>query len=118
MDNIDKLIPVSNIIDEDEDGNPIYGDRIYVDLHKHIELVQKDGTTYKGKINTKRIKCKDLDGSNFYSFVHETDDGRWFDRCGKPIDKPKNLVTREPKEEEDVWPEVNLKQKENPTSEI
>ena len=105
--------------EEDEDKDSFkYIDRMYGGLFGYQSLQQKDGTTYKGKINTKRIKCKDLDGSNFYSFVHETDDGRWFDRCGKPIDKPKNLVTREPKEEDDTWQEVNLKQKENPTNEL
>ena len=26
--------------------------------------------------------------------VHCTADNRWFDRCGMPIDKPKNLITR------------------------
>ena len=69
MDSMDKLIPVSNIIDEDENGNPIYGDRIYQDLHKHIELVQKDGTTYNGKINTKRRPIFIYADQKYYVFI-------------------------------------------------
>ena len=30
-----------------------------------------------------------MDGNNFRSYAYETQDGRWFDRAGMPIDKPK-----------------------------
>jgi len=65
-------------------------DRIYQDMYGHLELVNKDFTTYKGKINKRSIKLKD--GS--LSYVHVTADQRWFDRQGMPIDRPKNLITR------------------------
>ena len=50
----------------------------------------KDGTTYKGRIDKRSIKLKD----GTLGMVHCTADNRWFDRCGMPIDKPKNLITR------------------------
>jgi len=65
-------------------------DRIYQDMYGNIELVNKDFTTYKGKINKRSIKLKD--GS--LSYVHVTADQRWFDKQGMPIDRPKNLITR------------------------
>ena len=71
-------------------------DRIYQDMYGHLELVNKDFTIYKGKINKRSIKLKD--GS--LSYVHVTADQRWFDRQGMPIDKPKNLITRNDKEED------------------
>ena len=70
-------------------------DRIYQDLHGHLTLVNKDFTTYKGKITTRTIRC---DG--YTSIVHTTNDGRWFDRAGMPISKPKNLITRNDNEED------------------
>ena len=69
-------------------------DRIYQDLHGHLTVVNKDFTTYKGKINKRSIKLKD--GS--LSYVHVTDDQRWFNRQGMPIDIPKNLITRKDNE--------------------
>lgn len=68
-------------------------DRIYL-IWKTLELVNKDNSIYKGKIHTRAITCQDVAGANFRSYVYETADGRWFDRAGLPIDKPKNLVTR------------------------
>ena len=65
-------------------------DRIYQDMYGNIKLVNKDFTTYKGKINKRSIKLKD--GS--LSYVHVTADQRWFDKQGMPIDRPKNLITR------------------------
>ena len=65
-------------------------DRIYQDMYGHLELVNKDFTTYKGKINKRSIKLKD--GS--LSYVHVTADLRWFNKQGMPIDRPKNLITR------------------------
>ena len=64
---------------------------------ENIDVIkQYDGTIYKGKINKRSIKLKD--GS--LSYVHVTADQRWFDRQGMPIDKPKNLITRNDKEED------------------
>ena len=64
-------------------------DRIYGNIYKQLNLIQKNGTEYKGKINTRSIKLKD----GTLSYVRVTTDNRWFDSCGMPIDKPNNLVT-------------------------
>ena len=82
------IIPESNKI-----GDKIR-DRIYQDLYKNMELINKDGSVYTGKITKRTITCK-----GYTSFVHTTADGRWFNKAGMPIDKPKNLITR--KEQED-----------------
>jgi hypothetical protein len=71
------------------------GDRLYQNLYGTMELVNKDGSIYKGKIDTRSIKLSD--GS--LSYVHLTGDNRWFDRVGMPINKPTNLVTRDKKDE-------------------
>lgn len=75
---------------------PIYSnlgaDRIYGGINGKIELVNQDGSTYRGKIDKKRITVKGIDGNNFFSYVYESADGRWFDRAGLPISKPSNLV--------------------------
>ena len=91
---------ISNIYGEDENGDPIFIDRIYGDK-TNMRLIQKDGTTYTGTLNKRRIFVKGLDGDNFTSHVYETADGRWFDRSGMPIDKPKNLDTRKKQEDEE-----------------
>ena len=86
------VIPISNQYGEDENGTPIYIDRMYGSLHKTHRLVQKDGTEYKGKIFKKKrlIERKSMLGekNNFYSVCYVTDDGRWFDNSGMPIDPP------------------------------
>ena len=82
------IIPESNKI-----GDKII-DRIYQDLYKNMELINKDGSVYTGKITKRTITC-----IGYTSFVHTTADGRWFNKAGMPIDKPKNLITR--KEQED-----------------
>jgi len=84
---------VSNIRGEDEKGEPIFIDRIYGADHT-LRLIQKDGKLYEGAINKRRISVKGISGSNFFSHVYETADGRWFDRAGLPIDKPSNLVNK------------------------
>ena len=66
-------------------------DRIYQDLYGTLELVNKDSTTYKGKINKRSIKLKD----SSLSYVHVTADQRWFNKQGMPIDKPKKLYKDE-----------------------
>ena len=83
------IIPESNKV-----GDEVI-DRIYQDLYKHMELVNKDGTTYTGKIIKRTIKCE-----GYTSYVHTTADGRWFDRAGMPIDKPKNLIIRKDQEDD------------------
>lgn len=66
-------------------------DRIYM-IWNTPELVNKDNSIYKGKINTRAITCQDVQGNNFRSYVYCTADDRWFDRAGLPIEKPTNLV--------------------------
>ena len=53
----------------------------------------KDYTTYKGGISKKALTVKGVDGIAFRSYCYVTDDKRWFDRSGMPIDKPKNLLS-------------------------
>ena len=55
-------------------------------------LIQKDFTTYTGNIHKRATSVKGLDGDRFRSYCYVTDDDRWFDRAGMPIDKPKNLL--------------------------
>jgi hypothetical protein len=91
--------PVSNIYGETADGRPIFIDRLYGSITGHDELVNKDGTIYKGKIHRKRrvIKSRQVDGTvnSFYSVCYETADGRWFDNCGMPIEAPKKVEEEE-----------------------
>jgi hypothetical protein len=53
-------------------------------------MIQKDGSTYKGKIEKRSIKLSD----GTLGFVYHADN-KWFERGGLPIDKPENLVTRD-----------------------
>ena len=94
-----KDVVISNIYGEDENGNPIFIDRIYGSDNTR-RLIQKDGSVYQGTITKRRIIVKGIDGNNFSSHVYETADGRWFDRGGMPIEKPNNLDTRKKEEEE------------------
>ena len=64
-------------------------DRIYENIYKQLNLIQKDGSTYTGKIDKKSIKLSD----GTLSYVRVTVDNRWFDRHGMPIKKPDNLIT-------------------------
>ena len=68
-------------------------DRIYgmAGASTEVELINKDSTKYTGKIHRRRITEQALDGSNFFSYAYESADGRWFDRTGFPIAKPKTL---------------------------
>ena len=75
-------------------------DRIYGYVNGNIQLVNKDYSIYKGKINKRSITCQGLDGTNFRSYVYETADGRWFDRAGLPIKKPNNLIGNNDSQEE------------------
>ena len=98
--------PVSNQYGEDENGNPIYIDRIYGNLNGNSRLVQKDGSEYKGKINKRSIMVKDTNGDRFRSYVYETADGRWFNKGGMPIEEPKRIVkeTEQQTEQESEQP--------------
>jgi hypothetical protein len=98
--------PVSNTYGETADGKPIFIDRLYSSITGHDELVNKDGTIYKGKIHRKRrlIKNRQVDGTvnSFYSVCYETADGRWFDNCGMPIEAPKKVEEEEQAETVEV----------------
>mgnify|MGYP003117605538 CR=1 FL=1 len=89
---------LSNIYGEDAKGKPIFIDRLYGSLHGKIELVNKNNSVYKGKINKRSIMVNGKDGK-FRSHAYETQDGRWFNKMGMPMDKPKSLVKEEKQEE-------------------
>jgi len=92
--NVKPVVPETNKIYED-DGSVTYIDRIYGDIFGGDKLILKDGTRYKGKIERKSIKRED--GTlGYVNFANN----KWFDRCGMPIDKPNNLVTRDKKDGE------------------
>jgi hypothetical protein len=68
----------------------------------HMRLINKDFTEYKGNIHKRALSKKGLDGSRFRSYCYVTDDERWFDRSGMPINKPNDLLkesSSEPKTE-------------------
>lgn len=95
-----KDVVISNIYGEDENGDPVFIDRIYGSDNTR-RLIQKDGSIYQGSLTKRRITIKRFSGEgNFTSHVWETADGRWFDRGGMPIDKPSNLDVRKKEEEE------------------
>jgi len=77
------------------------GDRIYGSVSGNVELINKNNSTYHGKINKRATIEKGLDGNNFRSYVYETADNRWFDRTGLPIKKPTNLVGNNDTSEEE-----------------
>ena len=94
--------PASNVYGEDANGKLIFIDRIYGSITGKYELVNKNGTIYKGKIHRKRraIRSTLIGGtaSSYYSICFETADGRWFDNCGMPIEAPKHSLDEEVKE--------------------
>ena len=61
-------------------------DRLYCTLHGKVYLIQKDGSEYNGAI--KEISILGKYGRTRVSF---TEDGRWFDNAGMPIDKPASV---------------------------
>ncbi len=74
-------------------------DRIYqIGVTESLELINKDSTRYKGKIHRRRISLQNIEGQNFFAVAYESSDGRWFDNCGMPINKPTN-ITKELEEE-------------------
>jgi len=58
-----------------------------------MRLMNRDYTEYKGTIHRRAITCKGTDSLKFRSHVYVTDDNRWFDRSGLPIEKPNNLLS-------------------------
>lgn len=93
-------VVVSNQYGEDSKGNPIYIDRLYGGIYGNVKLINKNFTEYKGKIHKRSITVKGIDGNNFRSHAYETQDGRWFDRSGLPIEKPKQktIIQDEPEQ--------------------
>ena len=85
----------------DEDGDVYkWFDRLYGGIYQSSErLIQKDGTTYQGKLYKKRRLMKGINGNNFYQQIRVTADGRWFDNCGFPIDPPTKVEEEEEKTE-------------------
>ena len=85
-------------------------DRIYSGVHRSDQrLIQKDRSTYTGKIHKKRRLVKGI-GDNFYSECRVTADGRWFDNSGFPIEPP-TKVDIEPEakpDEEDIEEEKRI----------
>jgi hypothetical protein len=76
-------------------------------------LLQKDGSTYTGKLYKKRrlITSKDSitgEKKNFYSACTSTADGRWFDNTGLPIEAPDKLEPEKQKSKEDIEEEKRL----------
>lgn len=98
---------------KDEDGDEfIMIDRIYGGLYGQ-HLLQKDGSTYTGKLYKKRrlITRKNAQGDkvNFYSACTSTADGRWFDNCGMPIEQPAKLEPEKVKTAEEIEEEERIK---------
>ena len=55
-----KIIPETNRIYQDgSEIKFVAYDRIYQNLHKSLTLIQKNGTTYIGRIEKKSIKLED-----------------------------------------------------------
>ena len=64
-------------------------DRVYqMGVTEQLELINKDSTLYKGRVNRRRITMQNSQGENFFAVAYESADGRWFDNCGMPIKKP------------------------------
>ena len=63
----------------------IYIDRIYGGLNGISQLVQKNGSIYKGYLKTFKI------GVSTFTL---TENGRWFDNSGMPCQCPKTVTTR------------------------
>ena len=64
----------------------VYIDRVYGGLNGVSQLVQKDGSNYKGYLKTLKI------GVSTFTL---TEDGRWFDNSGMPCQVPKGVDTKD-----------------------
>ena len=84
-----KTIPETNKVYLNDGSKFTSYDRIYSNLHKSLTLIQKNGSTYKGRIDKKSIKLS----NGTLGHVHVTSDNRWFNSQGMPISKPTNLIT-------------------------
>jgi len=87
-------------------------DRVYGSLYED-HLLQKDGSTYTGKLYKKRrliIRKDTITGEkkNFFSTCTTTADGRWFDNTGLPIEAPEKLEPEKQKSPEDIEEEKRL----------
>jgi hypothetical protein len=88
------IIIVSNMVG-DKTIDRIYGSPA---SGGQLRLINKDFTTYTGNITKKTIIVQGMNNT-FKSHVFVTDDDRWFDRCGMPINKPTKELTKEDEEE-------------------
>jgi hypothetical protein len=74
-------------------------DRLYkLGTTDAVELINKDSTLYKGRVQRRRVSIQNTKGENFFAVAYESADGRWFDNSGMPIKKPAN-ITKELEEE-------------------
>ena len=81
------IIPESNKYYPDMKSEDfIYIDRIYGGLNGISQLVQKDGSNYKGYLKTFKI------GVSTFTL---TEDGRWFDNSGMPCQCPDGVKTKD-----------------------
>ena len=98
---------------KDQDGDEyIMIDRVYGSLYED-HLLQKDGSTYTGKLYKKRrliIRKDTITGEkkNFFSTCTTTADGRWFDNTGLPIEAPEKHEPEKQKSPEDIEEEKRL----------
>ena len=82
-----RIIPETNKYYPDiKSEDFIYIDRIYGGLNGISQLVQKDGSTYKGHL--KKFKV----GSQTFTL---TADARWFDNSGMPCQVRKGVDTKD-----------------------
>tara|TARA_X000000950_G_C13882560_1_gene647462 strand:+ start:54 stop:563 length:510 start_codon:yes stop_codon:yes gene_type:complete len=99
---------------DDEGDEYVMIDRVYGSLYGD-HLLEKDGTTFKGKLYKKRrlITRKDTitgEKKNFYSSCTTTADGRWFDNTGFPIEVPTKLEPEKVKSQEEIEEEKKAKE--------
>ena len=81
------IIPESNKYYPDMKSEDfIYIDRIYGGLNGISQLVQKDGSNYKGYLKSFKI------GVSTFTL---TEDGRWFDNSGMPCQCPDGVKTKD-----------------------
>ena len=61
-------------------------DRLYCNFNGRVYLIQADGSEYDGAIGEISVL-----GKSGKTRVRFTEDGRWFDQGGMPIDKPASV---------------------------